>query len=131
MHTCTLTGVLHITYIHMHMHACVTLQELLSHVTLRNLNILCYVTKRRGQLASIWLASSPAFQCFTLKNGRAWYAKSCVLHDVISTLMNVGVRYRNWHTQTASSTHYVHMRRLHRWRDFAAYSLRPSFSFVL
>ena len=39
MHTCTLTGVLHITYIHMHMHACVTLQELLSHVTLRNLNI--------------------------------------------------------------------------------------------
>ena len=31
----------------------------------------------------------PAFQCFTLKSGRAWYAKSRALHDV---LMNVGVQ---------------------------------------
>ena len=34
----------------------------------------------------------PAFQCFTLKNGRAWYAKSRALHDVINALMNVGVQ---------------------------------------
>ena len=64
----------------------------------------------------------PAFQCCTLKNGRAWYAKSRVLHDVINALMNVGV-------QTTPPTQRLDDRRPLIASAFAR--ARPSFSCVL